>query len=92
MTLLAAARIVRTLGLASDVRWMMSRYHFGTSAAEVAQDWRNRCALAFNGKRKLGPDAVRLGAETCTAAVVTYAVAVHAHNGRSYRRTMRGGR
>lgn len=86
MSLLSAARIVRKLGLESGLRFLLGRIHVGTPEAEVRADMERRVR---NGKAT-GPDAVALGTEACVDAVTTYALALHRHNGRGYRRVMRG--
>lgn len=93
MRLLEAARIVRTLGLARDIRWLVEREHVGTPEAEIAAGIAGRVAVGFarvGRKGAPGPDAVRLGRERCTEAAQVYAIACHRRNGRSYRRVMGG--
>lgn len=86
MTLLQAARITRKLGAESAIRFLLGRVHVGTPAETVRADFERRVR---NGKAT-GPDAIALGTETCVEAITTYALALHRHNGRTYRRVMRG--
>lgn len=92
MRLLSAARIVRTLGLTHAIEFHLGRTHVGTPNDEVAEQFAVRVKASFQhkGKGAPGPDAVRLGVDACVEAVTTYALAVHARNGRGYRRVMRG--
>lgn len=92
MTLLTAARIVRKVGAEYSIRMLVGNLHVGTPEATVAADWRERTRKAFAKKGKHAPqgDAAILGPDVTSEAVVLFALAVHRHNRRIYRRVMRG--
>ena len=86
MTLLSSARIVRKLGLEHGMRFLLGRVHVGTPDDTIRADF-ERWVKTAEAK---APGATGLTPEALTDAVVTYALAVHRHNGRTYRRVMKG--
>lgn len=85
---LTAARIARKLGLDGGLRFLVNRLHVSTLPAEIQTDITRRVQKSF--REYPGPDARALGEDACVTACVTYALMVHAHNSRSYRRVISG--
>lgn len=80
MTLLQAARVTRLLGVQGAIRHHLGRIHVMTPDSKVRAD----LTRAARKGKATGPDAIRLGVEVYTAAVVAYGLAVHRHNRREY--------
>lgn len=80
MTALRASRILRRDGAWDPfgVRWLMGRVHVATPEADVRQDIARRTAKWPNPETR--------------EAMAVYALAVHRHNRREYRRVMGGAR